>query len=100
MISTHARRTHQRAVDRAILDEPPAPGQSPLPYVWHSYDSRFSCSLRRRLLLASFVALRPGTIRDWMDPAVRGSRLRRQASRIFQRLAIPVCGGAMVVGEN
>ena len=100
IIPTHARRTHQRAVDRAILEQSPTPHQPPLSHVRHSHHSAFGRSLCRQLLLPSALAVRAGIVRDRMDSPVHRPCRRRQTAGILQRLAIPIRRRALVVGEN
>jgi hypothetical protein len=46
------------------------------------------------------VVLRLGTLRDRMDSPVHRPRLRRQTTRILQRLAIPLRRRPLVVGQD
>lgn len=100
IILTHARQPHQRTVDRAILPQPPASREPALPHLWNPHHSGFPSRVRSRILLPSLVVCSPRAFRLGMDPPICRSRLRRQAPRILQRLAIPVRRRPLVVGQN
>ncbi len=100
IIPSNARQPHQRTMGRTIRDQPSAPGQSPLPHFRHSHNFALSCSRRRGLLLSSPVALRSRSFRARMDSPIRRPRLRTQAARILQRLAIPLRRRPLVVGQD
>ena len=87
-------------MDRAVLQQPSEFGEPNLPHGWHSANHPFitlAASRRfcRRLLANSSLALR-----YWLDVSVRRARIRRQASGVLPRLAIPVSWREMVAGEG
>src|SRR3954453_8072335 len=87
-------------MDRAVLIESPEPGEPHLPLVRHSHDRALAAAVRSRDLYSWDLAGAGRPVRHRMDPPVHRTLLRRQTTRIFQRLSFSVRGIALVGGQD
>jgi hypothetical protein len=91
---------HQRAMGRAICDQPSAPSQPDLPHAGDPHHSSFAPSLSGQHFRSPILALCCRPVRTGMDPPIHRPRLRRQTAGVLSRLALSLRRRALVVGEN
>src|SRR5262245_3289214 len=97
---THVRRTHLRAMDRAVLHQPSTSGKPFVSHLRNPADTGVAGPFGAQHFHQRPVALGGRTVRGWMDPAVRRPRLRAQSAGVLTRLAISICRRALVVGQD